>query len=214
MDLSKLKEPFPPEDIEWRIQQGGVKENKPWALVLAYISNRAIMDRLDSVCGPEKWSNNYAKGPDGGILCSISIKIGDEWVTKWDGAENTQVEAIKGGLSSAMKRAGAQWGIGRYLYKLDVGFAKFIDGKGKYKTRVNKNSAFYNWNPPILPLWALPEGSKKTEPAVIVEKTKDTNARTQTDGKIKCPARDKEVARIYCNKTCKEREGCPAWEEQ
>ena len=84
MDLSKLKEPFPPEDIEWRIQQGGVKENKPWALVLAYISNRAIMDRLDSVCGPEKWSNNYAKGPDGGILCSISIKIGDEWVTKWD----------------------------------------------------------------------------------------------------------------------------------
>ena len=37
---------------------------------------------------------------------------------KTDGAENTDYEPVKGGLSDAMKRAASQWGIGRYLYKL------------------------------------------------------------------------------------------------
>ena len=55
---------------------------------------------------------------------------------KWDAAENTQVEAVKGGRSGAMKRAAVQWGIGRYLYNLEEGFAqtsldKSRDGWGK-----------------------------------------------------------------------------------
>lgn len=51
---------------------------------------------------------------NGGVECGISIKIDGEWITKWDAAENTQVEAVKGGRSGAMKRAAVQWGIGRY----------------------------------------------------------------------------------------------------
>jgi len=56
IDLSKLKNVFPPEDIEWRVQSSGEKNGKPWALVLAYITNRAIMDRFDEVCGPGNWN--------------------------------------------------------------------------------------------------------------------------------------------------------------
>ena len=48
MDKSRhhkdLNEPFPVEDIEWRIQQSGDKNGKPWAMVLAYVTNRAIME--------------------------------------------------------------------------------------------------------------------------------------------------------------------------
>ena len=53
-------------------------------------------------------------------LCTIQIFDDErhEWMEKTDGAENTDYEPVKGGLSDAMKRAASQWGIGRYLYKL------------------------------------------------------------------------------------------------
>lgn len=122
MNLAKLREPFAADEIEWRIGQAGKSNGKPWARVLAYVTNRAIMDRLDDVCGPENWQNEYRAGPEGGIVCGISIRVHrGEWVTKWDGAENTEIEGVKGGLSGAMKRAAVQWGIGRYLYDLPEG---------------------------------------------------------------------------------------------
>lgn len=162
MNLNDLKKPFPAEDIEWRIQQSGKKDDKIWALVLAYVTNRAIMERLDEVCGPENWKNYFEKAPEGGILCGIAIKCGDEWVTKWDGAENTEFEAVKGGLSSSMKRAGHQWGIGRYLYRLPVGWA-IIGDKGSHSDKL-KDGTRFKWSPPTLPKWALPEGDDSKPP--------------------------------------------------
>ena len=102
MDLTKLTEPFPAEDIEWRIQSSGKGNSGVWALVLAYVTARAIMDRLDAVCGMEGWQNDFKDSANGGTLCGISIKCGDEWIAKWDGAGNTEIEAIKGGYSGAM----------------------------------------------------------------------------------------------------------------
>lgn len=163
IDFCELKHPFPPEDIEWRVQQAGAKGGKPWAMVLAYVTNRAIMNRLDEVCGPANWHNQFITGPDGGVLCGISIKVSDsEWVTKWDGADKTQVEAVKGGLSGSMKRAAVQWGIGRYLYNLDATFAEITD-KGKHYQPKNdkKQVPAFKWNPPKLPAWALPENCKQ-----------------------------------------------------
>ena len=172
MELSKLRNPFPANDIEWRIQQSGVKNNKTGAMVLAYVTNRAIMDRLDEICGPENWANNFKEAPNGGLLCGIGIKCGDEWVTKWDGADNTQVEAIKGGLSSAMKRAGSQWGIGRYLYKLDATFADITE-KGKHRAQAKDKAGkvhYFKWATPQLPQWALPEGTPKKQDTKAPEK--------------------------------------------
>lgn len=158
MDLSRLAEPFPAEDIEWRVQQADKKGDRVWALVLAYVTNRAIMERLDDVCGPENWKNEFRPGPDGGIVCGLSVRIardeGAEWVTKWDGAENTNVDPVKGGLSGAMKRAGVQWGIGRYLYQLEEAFAK-IHQKGTFRAKLKDGTTFH-WDPPALPAWALP----------------------------------------------------------
>lgn len=155
MDLSKLKEPFRAGDIEWRLQQSGETNGRIWAKCLAYVTVRAIEARLDEACGSENWKNEFREAPRGGILCGISIKCGNEWVTKWDGADNTQVESVKGGLSDAMKRAGVQWGIGRYLYDLDEGWA-VISEKGTY-TGKTKEGKWFRWNPPELPAWALPK---------------------------------------------------------
>ena len=161
MDLSKLKDCFEPNDIEWRLQQCGKGSNgKIWGMALAYVTNRAIMNRLDEVCGPENWKNEFKAAPDGGILCGISIKVNDEWVTKWDGAENTDIEAVKGGLSGAMKRAAVQWGIGRYLYNLEESWIN-ANENGAYRGKT-KDGTTFKWDAPTLPYWALPKDSNKS----------------------------------------------------
>lgn len=168
MNLKDLKAPFPAEDIEWRISRAGKKNGKIWAKVLAYVTNRAIMDRLDDVCSPDRWRNDFEKGPDGGVLCGISILVYDEdpfnynaWVTKWDGAENTNIDPVKGGLSGSMKRAAVQWGIGRYLYNLDEGWADVgPDGAHYGRLPKDKGGDSFRWDPPKLPAWALPTNGK------------------------------------------------------
>ena len=164
-NLNKLDAPFLPEEVEWRVQSSGSKNGKPWAKVLVYVSNRAIQNRLDEVCGKTNWKNEYIEGPSGGILCGISILLNGEWVTKWDGAENTKVESVKGGLSDSMKRAAVQWGIGRYLYNMGESWAVFVAPKqGQYNSKID--GKFYSWNPPTLPKWALPKPSSNGVPKV------------------------------------------------
>lgn len=167
MDLAKMHDPFPASDVEWRLQTCGKNASGFWARALAYITNRAIMERLDEVCGPENWRNEFQTAPVGGVLCGISIRVGLEWVTKWDGAENTDIEAVKGGLSGAMKRAAVQWGIGRYLYNLEEGWATCYtdERKGSFHGQTKDKDRF-SWDPPTLPAWALPSGAGK--PGVVV----------------------------------------------
>ena len=163
IDFTKLKEPFSPKDIEWRVQRAGETNGKRWAMVLAYVTNRAIQDRLDEVCQPQNWSNEFAPSPDGGVLCGITIN----GVTKYDGAENTAVEPVKGGLSSAMKRAAVQWGIGRYLYDLDTMFVELKDGRGKGDgvlttgVKINDKNLTVHYEVPKLPAFSLPKTEGK-----------------------------------------------------
>jgi hypothetical protein len=152
-----LAAPFPAEDIEWRIAQKGARDGKPWAKVLAYVTNRAIMQRLDDVMGPENWRNEF-QHIDSAFLCGLSLRIDSEWITKWDGAQESQIEATKGGISGAMKRAAVQWRIGRYLYDLTEGWANIHAGGKNYVGEDRKNNVpAFKWDPPQLPAWALPK---------------------------------------------------------
>lgn len=151
--MKKLQEPFEPSDIEWRV--GSTNKEKTKGLALAYITNRAIQNRLDEVFGIAGWKNEFKDWKGSGVLCGISCLINGEWITKWDGAEETRMEATKGGLSDAMKRAGYQWGVGRYLYKLESVWVD-IENFGS-SSRIKKGCE------PKLPTWALPEGYKPSE---------------------------------------------------
>ena len=167
-----LQAPFPASDIEWRAQRVGMANGKPWAFVLAYVTNRAIQSRLDEVFGAGMWQNNIREWRDKSTICGISVKMGDEWVTKWDGADETDIEATKGGISDAMKRAAVQWGIGRYLYKLDANFAECTmerqRGPEWHQAKTSDGTIFY-WKTPALPAWALPGNSDvKTPPPAPV----------------------------------------------
>lgn len=133
-DLPRLADPFPPSDIEWK--PGATTRDKSKGLAMAYLTSRAVQQRFDDVCGPADWRNEFAPGPDGGVLCGISVRVDREdgtceWITKWDGSDNSQVEAVKGGLSGAMKRAAVQWGVGRYLYELPATWVR-LDDRGRF----------------------------------------------------------------------------------
>jgi hypothetical protein len=105
--LDELKDPFPLETVKYR--QG------PQGKQLAYIDARDVADRLDEVVGQASWQNRYIC-VNGVTVCEIGIKTDGEWTWKSDGAPETTIEAEKGALSDAFKRAGVKWGIARYLY--------------------------------------------------------------------------------------------------
>jgi len=121
-DAAALAAPFPADAVSWRAQTLNQAGNS--AMALAYIDARDVMRRLDEVCGPENWSDSYAETAKGRVIGTIAIRIGDAWVSKADGAGDTDVEGAKGGLSDAFKRAAVKWGVGRYLYDLDAVWAE------------------------------------------------------------------------------------------
>ena len=156
-DIKLLFAPFPQDAIHWRAQT--VTKDGTKALALAYLDARDVMDRLDSVCGSENWQDRY-EFSGARTICYLSIRIDGEWISKADGAGDTDVEAEKGAISDALKRAAVKWGIGRYLY--DMGnvwvpcqcteyngkqkWQKFTDDpwnyvKGAAKPRVSKDPA-------------------------------------------------------------------------
>lgn len=149
-DLIKLDEPFKENELEWRIQQSGIGQNgKPWARVLCYVTARAIQNRLDTVCGKAGWQTEYKSIGHDDYICKLSINVDGQWVSKEDGAEETKIEAVKGGISGALKRVASQWGIGRYLYELGESWAEFTDDRNAYGSWRDKQSGkYFYWNPP------------------------------------------------------------------
>ena len=114
-DLAALKAPFAPSCVSWRV--GSVTGDGTKGMALAFINSRDVQDRLDEVCGPANWQDRYEfHGPR--TICYLSLRIDGEWVTKADGAGDSDVESEKGAISDALKRAAVKWGIGRYLYHL------------------------------------------------------------------------------------------------
>lgn len=121
IDFEKLKAPFPPESISWRV--GSTNGEKTKGLALAYVDARDVMERLDEVCCPSGWQCKYSHA-NGKTVCDIGIfmavnsdPVRYEWVWKADGAGDSDVEAEKGALSDAFKRSAVRWGIARYLYE-------------------------------------------------------------------------------------------------
>ena len=129
-----LAQPFAAEDLEWRLQM--TFEDSMKGIAVPYVTNRAIMNRLDAVVGADRWFNDYkpwhGSGKKDAQLCGISIYFDDRgWVTKWDGAEDSDIEPVKGGLSDSMKRCAVQWGIGRVLYSMDETIYVGIEKRGR-----------------------------------------------------------------------------------
>lgn len=146
----QLQAPFKPNEIEWRV--GVTNKDKTKGIALPYVTNRAIQKRLDDVFGIYGWKNEFVTWKDNKQLCGISVYYEGEWITKWDGADDSNMDGTKGGLSNAMKRSACQWGIGRYLYDIPNRWYKIEPNGKSYKLAET----------PKLPDWAIPKGEVQT----------------------------------------------------
>lgn len=144
---SRLAEPFGPDHLEWKPQT--VSGNR--CMVIAYIDARAVMDRLDAVCGVCGWRDEYFPLGDGNVKCRLSLRLGGEWVSKEDvGGESDQRDAgdkTKAAFSDALKRAAVKFGVGRYLYSLPHQWCDYDPAKKRIV------------GTPSLPDWARPRKS-------------------------------------------------------
>ena len=187
-DMVKFREPFPESDLDWRLQSCGEKNGKFWGKALAYITSRAVQDRLDEVCGPDGWKTSVRREGDA-YICTLSVRVTHEdgtteWISREDGADSTDIEAIKGGISGAIKRSAVHFGIGRYLYNLKDGWAVVCEN-GKYNGKT-KEGKWFNWNPPTLPSWALPGGSGKSDASETSSKPGRSKSQPSEEAKKKC----------------------------
>ena len=139
----KLKEPFDPSKVHWRV--GATNKEKTSGIALAFINARDAMKRLDDVMGI-KWQCRY---PFEGC-CEIGLYIDGEWIWRANGAGETDIEGEKGRYSDAFKRSAVMWGIGRYLYYLPN---QWVPLKQQGRTHVIAET-------PRLPKWAMPEDKK------------------------------------------------------
>jgi Uncharacterized protein conserved in bacteria len=165
----QLQAMFEPDDIEWRVQRAGFVGEKAWLMAVPYITARAVQERFDEVFGPFGWEPVFrdivSEGKVIGCQCGITVHTDSRSITKWDASENTNIEAIKGGRSTAMKRAAVQWGVGRYLYQMETTFAEcrkttgFRDklyGNIHVVRHKGKPDEYIDWRTPFLPHWAIP----------------------------------------------------------
>lgn len=139
--------PFSADDVSWRLQY--VNESELQGMAVPYLDARAIADRLDDVVGQSHWRDSYTPWHDcvmnkrqkSSQLCTISIyddELG-QWIDKTDGAEDSDIEPVKGGLSDAFKRAAVKWNIGRYLYGFDTIWVKVEPKRDSYIIAKSEN---------------------------------------------------------------------------
>ena len=214
----ELQHPFEPHEIEWRVQNSGGSSNKPWCIVVPYVDARAIQVRLDQIFGFSGWKQKFEFITTGsnetitpksiqntyGIICHLSVLVDEKknlWIEKSDGSQETDIESFKGGLSSATKRVAASgFGMGRYLYYLDVTFAECqTDRPNNMKGWHNQKSreGSFHWRTPDLPNWALPESTTtKSKPPISSKKSNEVFEYTFKGGELK----DKNLSEITDHK--------------
>ncbi len=108
--FARLAEPF------GRLAKSRTQSGK----TLHYITARSVMNRLDTVLGPENWWDEYRPG-ENSVLCRLTIRLPDgSTLTKSDAGGYAGMadsgDDDKSGYSDAFKRAAVKFGVGRELY--------------------------------------------------------------------------------------------------
>lgn len=126
--LQALAAPFLPEDIGFMPFNTGGDEDG-WAIVGPYIDARVVRRRLNEVLGMGSYTIEIRE-VDGGMIARVTATLpSGQTVAGEDAAGSTDIESVKGGASTAVRRAASSvLGIGEYLYKVGkVNDPYFVD---------------------------------------------------------------------------------------
>lgn len=140
--LKGLKKRIP---FKWRIQQ----HNETRGTAVAYIDSRSAQDLLDEVVGSDNWQTTF-EVVNGNLFCSVGIRVThddgiSEWIWKRDCGTESREEKEKGEASDSFKRACVHFGIGRFLYDMDL---------QKVRTTKHSNGKIYPVNDSGTILWS------------------------------------------------------------
>ena len=135
-ELGKLNAPTPKNEIKYRPGSTFNWAEKKYARMLAYVDARYVQDKLDEIVGIGNWENRYSRDEKGILFCTITITFERKdgvvgTISKTDCGTESNIEKEKGRASDAFKRACVAWGIGRFLYRLDIQTLPTKDYKGR-----------------------------------------------------------------------------------
>jgi len=132
--LPLLRKPIP---HSWRVQS--YSKNKPLATVMAYIDARDAQEVLDTYC-TYGWHRKHQMLNDR-LYCAIGIEMPNGTI-QWreDCGTESNEDKEKGQASDSFKRAGVNWGIGRFLYDMGIQYVTASDKKeqGKFPYPVDE----------------------------------------------------------------------------
>ena len=130
----ELKKEMP---FKWRVQS--FSKQKAQATCVAYIDSRGVQDVLDSNC---EWSDRYYE-ENGMLFCEITIYADGREYKRSDTGSESNVDKQKGHSSDAFKRAAVKFGVGRFLYSLDIKYLTASEKKttSNYPFVIDNNGA-------------------------------------------------------------------------
>jgi len=123
-----LVEPFGPTEIKARVQRTSKKKGDDRrypdgtrGLMVEYIDARNVMERLDSVVGPENWSDTYRTLDAQKVVveCTLTVLGVSHSDAGYPNGGSPDEELYKSAYSDALKRAAVKFGVGRHLYEGD-----------------------------------------------------------------------------------------------
>jgi hypothetical protein len=149
-----LAGPLHPDQVRWKVCASGVSDRKPWARILPYTTADAMRERLDATVGIGGWNSTIeiiTAGPQPGVKCRIELDFAGRWIHREDVAPFTEQDPLKGGASSAFKRAAAALGVAAYLRHVEPVSAEVTkDGDHLYVHRDPETGSerTFRWNLP------------------------------------------------------------------
>lgn len=122
--------------VEWRVDSKPFeRDGSHRCRYVPYLDAARVATLLDQWVGPDRWRDIYEPAEVAGqtvLWCHLEIRFGEVWVRKSDLGTPSNMEAQKGLVSDAFKRAAIlKWGVGRNVYMLPTLWAPCdVDSKG------------------------------------------------------------------------------------
>jgi len=155
--------------IKWKVQS--LTKDKQKASFVAYIDARDVMNLLDKEVGIGLWKDEYKvinkswvnvekwKEVEIGkakqkvsvpvekyvVEGTISILGKEGWTGRADIGIGEEIEAEKTAYSDAFKRAAVKWGVGRFLYDIEVKWQKVDSYKNPIKANGQRIYDLAKW---------------------------------------------------------------------
>lgn len=122
--LIHLRRPFTAHAVKWKIQASGPKGGATWAIAVAYIDARLVMERLNMVV-PGEWAEKpiRVEGHPEALMYELTV-FDRAHVDVGVGQGSTEGMKLKGMHSDALKRVAVRFGVGVSLYAMPQLFLK------------------------------------------------------------------------------------------